>query len=687
MGLVLDLLFPLPSASARPFARVVVAEDGTPLTAFADRNGIWRYPITLEEVAPAYLEALFTYEDRWFWYHPGVNPLSMLRAGQQYLRANRVLSGGSTLTMRVARILEPMPRRNLASKTRQVLRALQLEIHYSKREILTLYLNFAPFGGTLEGLQAASYTYFGKPANRLSDAEAALLAVLPQAPTRYRPDINPLVARAARDKLLQRMEKLQVWSAERVAQAKLEVVAAQRFASPSHAQLLSRRLSQIYTEQSLIRSSLDITLQQGLEDLTRAYVKRLPERTSAAVLVVDNRTQDVKAYLGSADFFSQARFGQIDMVQAIRSPGSTLKPFLYAMALDAGLVHSESLLTDAPTAFGNYRPQNFSSGFSGPVGLAEALRRSLNLPAVQVLDHLGVDVFVARLKNAGAQAVFAKGATPNLAVILGGFGTNLESLTQLYTALGRKGQAAPLNMIAQALNKNITPHEESQGRYLMSPGAAWIIGRILQGDHSAQSLNTPNRLPSPGALAWKTGTSYGYRDSWAIGVQGDYTLGVWIGRPDGTPLLGASGTVTAAPLLFSVAAQLETMFPYNRTSLAQPKNVSETEICWPLGAERSNVAEPLCHERRTAYILDGVAPPTLPDTGDTTWSTLQVKFRIDTASGLRIDDSCASDVTEERTLALWPQSLEPWLGEQQKRNKVIPAYHPNCKRPPELAVG
>ncbi len=656
-----------------------MAEDGTPLTAYADKNGIWRYPISMDEVSPAYLEALFTYEDRWFWYHPGVNPFAMLRAARQYLQADKVLSGGSTLSMQVARILEPMPRRNLGSKLWQVVRALQLEVHYSKRDILTLYLNFAPFGGTLEGVQAASYTYFGKPANRLSDAEAALLAVLPQAPTRYRPDRNPRMARMARDKLLQRMKDLNVWSADRVEGAQLEVVAAQRFASPSTAQLLSRRLTQAYPDQSLIRSTVDITLQQGLEDITRNYAKRLPAHTSAAVLVVDNRTHAVKAYVGSSDFYADARFGQIDMVQAIRSPGSTLKPFLYGMALDEGLVHSESLLTDAPIAFGNYRPQNFSSGFSGPVGLADALRRSLNLPAVQVLNHIGPNAFISRLKNSGAKVLFAEGATPNLSVILGGFGSNLESLTGLYTALNQKGQVAPLQLTSSPPNAAPIP-----SRYLLSPGSAWIIRRILQGDHSAaRTTATPT---SHTALAWKTGTSYGYRDSWALGVQGNYTLGVWVGRPDGTPLLGASGTTTAAPLLFSVAAQVKAVFPASEAT-PQPQTVSETEICWPLGQERANTPEPLCHERHKAYILSGVVPPTLPDISDTQWGTLQTRFRVDAVTGLRVDDSCNTSHATTQEIALWPQSLEPWLNDHQKRHLVIPGYHPSCSRPPLLALG
>lgn len=667
----------MPSPANRPFARVVVAEDGTPLTAFADRQGIWRYPITLNEVSPAYLQALLTYEDRWFWYHPGVNPLALLRALGQYVRTGRVLSGGSTLSMQVARILEPMPQRTLINKARQMLRALQLEMHYSKRELLSLYLNLAPFGGTLEGVQAASYTYFGKPARQLSDAEAALLAVLPQAPTRYRPDRNPQNARAARDKLLQRLQHLQVWPAERVQDAQLESVSAQRFTTPSIAPLLSRRLVQAAPQQSLIRSSIDITLQQGLEDLTRQYAQRLPIGTSAALLVVDNRNQQVKAYIGSADFYANNRFGQIDMVQAIRSPGSTLKPFLYGMALDEGLVHSESLLIDAPIAFGQYRPQNFSSGFSGPVSLADALRRSLNLPAVQLLQAIGPNELVSRLKNAGAQMHLAKGASPNLSVILGGLGSNLESLTRLYTAFNQKGQVAPL-----LLTPTNTPPAES--RYVMSPGAAWIIKTLLQGDHNTPS--PPTTPPNPNSLAWKTGTSYGFRDAWALGVQGHYTLGVWVGRPDGTPLLGASGTTTAAPLLFSAAAHVKTVLPRAATS-APPTSVSSTDICWPLGRERATTAEALCHQRRSAYILNGVIPPTLPDPQDTQWSTLHTLFLTDAANGLRVDNRCPTGPSRPQEVALWPQSLEPWLSPQQQRRQAIPRYHPNCPQPPALTLG
>lgn len=679
----LDWLFPLPDPQTWRFARVVVAEDGTPLTAYADARGIWRYPTTPEQVAPAYLDALLNYEDRYFWRHPGINPVALLRAAWQNLSHGDVVSGGSTLTMQVARILDPHPR-TLAGKLRQMFRAGQLEAHYTKPQILTFYLNLAPFGGTIEGVQAASYTYFGKPAKQLSDAEAALLAVLPQAPTRYRPDLHPAIAQQARDKLLQRMVDLQVWSNERIDSAKLEVVTAQRFVNPSIAPLLSRRLIQAQPDQALIQTTLNVSLQQALEQMVRGYMSRLPEKTSAAVLVVDNRTLAVKAYVGSADFLSEQRFGQIDMIQAERSPGSTLKPFLYGMALDQGLIHSESLMTDAPSAFGDYRPRNFSESFTGPVSASDALRRSLNVPAVQLLDQIGPSPFVARLKNAGAMLELPSGAEPNLSVILGGLGSNLESLTGLYTALGSGGQAGHLRF-TQAELANTGP--ESARRYLLSPGAAWIVRVMLEDNARPDHASVPRWLQKRATLAWKTGTSYGFRDSWALGVAGNYSMGVWVGRPDGSPLPGTNGGATAAPLLFSVSERVNASEHDPSLLPTQPASVTETTICWPLGREEADTPIGLCHEHRKAWVLDHTVPPTLPDPADHEWGGLLVKFQINPVSGKRIDDACSTGSGTEREVALWPRALEPWLNADRKRSAQIPPFHPSCARPPSLASG
>ena len=398
--LVLDLAFPPPLPKIRDTSTLVVARDGTPLRAFADRDGVWRYPASPDTVSPLYLQALLNYEDRWFWKHPGINPWALMRAAGQFVRHGRVVSGGSTLTMQVARMLDRHSRTPWG-KVKQMLRAMQLEAHLSKREILTLYLERAPFGGTIEGVDAASWAYLGKPASRLSHAEAALLAVLPQSPSRLRPDRHPDAARVARDKVLQRMVDLGVWSKAQVDDARIEPVVARRLQAPLSAALLAERLRRQRPRAPRITSTLDAGLQRTLEERVQGYFSSLPARTSAALLVVDNATMEARAYVGSVAFADRERLGHVDMVQAWRSPGSTLKPFLYGLALDDGLIHSESLLVDAPQSFGGYRPGNFDAAFNGPVSAADALRLSLNVPAVDLLDRVGPARFSARLANNG----------------------------------------------------------------------------------------------------------------------------------------------------------------------------------------------------------------------------------------------------------------------------------------------
>ncbi|OYT96823.1 MAG: penicillin-binding protein 1C, partial [Pseudomonas sp. PGPPP3] len=531
-----DRLFPLP-LPADDQARVVVAEDGTPLWRFADAEGVWRYPVTPEQVAPAYLQALLSYEDRWFYQHPGVNPLALGRAVWQNLSGGRVVSGGSTLSMQVARLLDPHSR-SLSGKLKQLWRTLQLEWHLSKAEILTLYLNRAPFGGTLQGVAAASWAYLGKPPSQLTHAEAALFAVLPQAPSRLRPDRHPHAAQAARDKVLRRLTQFQVWTPTQLREALEEPVLLAPRREPSLAPLLARRLNTPHSP-ALISTTLDAALQRRLEDLLLGWRARLPERTSAAILVVEHETMAVRAYLGSVDITDPRRFGHVDMISAQRSPGSTLKPFLYGMALDAGLIHSESLLQDVPRRYGDYRPGNFAAGFSGPVAASAALATSLNLPAVQLLEAYGPKRFAGELRSAGVPLALPALAEPNLALILGGAGSRLEDLVGGYRALAHGGKSARLRL---------QPQDLLVERRLLSPGSAWIIRRILSGQARPDRDPRAHLLQRP-SLAWKTGTSYGFRDAWAIGVGPRYLIGIWIGRPDGTPVPGQFGLASAAPLM------------------------------------------------------------------------------------------------------------------------------------------
>ncbi|MCU1757239.1 peptidoglycan glycosyltransferase PbpC [Pseudomonas helleri] len=662
-----DRLWPLPLPKD-DLARVVLAEDGTPLWRFADANGVWRYPVQTDEVSPYYLEALLTYEDRWFYQHPGVNPLALGRAAWQNLSGGRVLSGGSTLSMQVARLLDPHER-TLPGKLRQLWRTAQLEWHLSKAEILNLYLNRAPFGGTLQGVAAASWAYLGKSPQQLTRSEAALLAVLPQAPSRLRPDRHPERAQVARDKVLRRLAEYQVWPQGAVDEALEEPLLLAPRLEPSLAPLLARRLNRPHSP-PLIRTTLDANLQRRLEDLLLGWRARLPEHTSAAILVVETDTMAVRAYLGSVDINDARRFGHVDMISALRSPGSTLKPFLYGMAMDAGLIHSESLLQDVPRRYGDYRPGNFSMGFSGPVSVSAALALSLNLPAVQLLEAYGPKRFAADLRNGGVPLSLPALAEPNLALILGGAGSRLEDLVSGYSALARGGKSA---------NLRLQPQDELVERRMLSPGSAWIIRRILSGQARPDRDPTAELVQRP-SLAWKTGTSYGFRDALAIGVGPRYLIGVWIGRPDGTPVPGQFGLASAAPLMLQVHDVLS-----NRDSQRGivapvqpvPGSVGVAAICWPLGQPLSK-NDPNCRRQRFAWTLDNTTPPTLLAADQPLGVGLRETLWVD-GQGQRVSPQCPG--AQQRNVALWPAPLEPWLPRVERREARLPPASTQCPPP------
>lgn len=657
----LDSFFPLPAPGRdSPYALVVVARDGTPLRAFPDKEHVWRHPVFLKDVSPLYLEALVGYEDRTFWWHPGVNPYALIRAAWQWLADGRIVSGGSTITMQVARLLDPTPR-TIPGKLRQIARAMQIEFHYSKSEILALYLNYAPMGGVLEGVEAGSRAYLGKSSNRLTHAEAALLTVLPQSPSLLRPDRYPQKAQAARDKVLRRM--IGRWSKAAVSDALTEPVYAQSVREPLLAPLLAQRVKQEANGRTRIDTTIDATVQSIVERLLIDRVRNLPARVSIAAMAMDNVSGEVLAYAGSADFTDKNRFSHVDMVRSPRSPGSTLKPFLYAFALDEGLIHSESLLADTPQSFSGYQPGNFQQSFHGPVSVSEALVKSLNVPAVEVLEQLGSARFVAMLRRGGLKLEFPRGAAPNLSVILGGAGTTLEELVGAYSALARKGQA-----VAPRFTSNAQKHE----RQMMSEGAAFIVRDILEtGGPVARAVEGQGAYRG---IAWKTGTSFGFRDAWAIGVSNRYTIGIWVGRPDGTPNPGFFGANVAAPLL----VDLFTALPDGRTASPNPvpASVTQKRICWPLGTSQDENAQALCPIQRTAWILNGANPPTFADklrNGPPVYA-----YHVDSTTGLRVAPECARHATDRIETARWPSTLEPWLDAGLRQRVLPPPWAIEC---------
>ncbi|MET3354530.1 UNVERIFIED_ORG: penicillin-binding protein 1C [Xanthobacter viscosus] len=522
----------------------VVDREGRLLRPFALPDGRWRLAATVEDVDPRLITMILAYEDRRFEQHGGVDALALLRAAGQAAGSRRVVSGGSTLTMQVARLTLPPRPRTLAAKLAQMRRALELEAHLSKPEILGLYLTLAPYGGNIEGVRAASLTYFGKEPRRLTLGEAALLVALPQAPETRRPDRFAARARAARDRVLDRLLSQGLLAADEVRVAKAEPVPTARRPLPQLAPHLAEQMVAERPDLSRHLSTLDAPLQEKLEELVRERTRALGRGLSSAMVVMDNDSAEVRAYVASADFLDKNRAGAVDLARAVRSPGSTLKPFIYALAFEDGIAHPETMIEDRPARFGGWRPENFDRSFQGTLSVRKALQLSLNVPAVRLLDAVGPQRLATRLQQAGARLELPPGAAPALPMGLGGVGIRLVDLTMLYAALARGGEAHPF--VFRREGRAVTAPRRSQ---LVDQVAAWYVGQCLLGTPAPE-----NALG--GRIAFKTGTSYGYRDSWAMGFDGRRTVGVWVGRPDGQAVPDLTGRAAAAPLLFDAFARI-----------------------------------------------------------------------------------------------------------------------------------
>lgn len=508
--------------------------DGKLLRAYTVEDGLWRMALSPDQVDPLFYRMLVAYEDKRFYDHAGIDPRATARAGWQALWNRRIVSGASTLTMQVARLLEDGSTGKWSGKLRQMRLALALERRMTKDEILAIYLGLAPYGGNVEGLRAASLIWLGKEPARLTPAEAALLVALPQAPESRRPDRHPQAARDARDRVLMRMVDAGVIDLETARASQRDAAPLGRRPMPQLAPHLADRAISMGSGRHDL--TLDKALQSSVEALVRRHMTGRDARLSMAVVVADHATGEVLASVGSPFYEGGAGQGFVDMTNAQRSPGSTLKPLVYGLAFDRGLVHPETLILDAPVQFGTYAPQNFDGRFRGELPVRQALQLSLNIPVVRLTEALGPAHLMAALDRAGVQPGLAGGA-PGLALSLGGVGVTLEEMVQLYAALARGGQSIDLRWRQGSM--------VGLGR-IMGAAPAWQVGHILS------QIPPPPAGGPAGRVAYKTGTSYGHRDAWALGWDGRHVAGVWIGRPDGTPVPGAFGGDLAAPLLFEV---------------------------------------------------------------------------------------------------------------------------------------
>lgn len=534
-----------PLAKYHDQSTVITSEKRRVLRAYLASDGRWRLATRVSDVDRSYLPMLIAIEDKRFFSHPGVDVLAFFRAAGQFLASGKPVSGASTITMQVARLLEPEKYRTPLSKLRQVASALRLEWTYSKTEILSFYLTLAPFGGNIESVRAASLIFFKKEPAALSPAESALLVALPQAPEQRRIDRHADRALKARNQVLRKLEQRGVLASESAITARQTALAAKRGTMIHLAPHLSDRVRAAQSRKRQLRTFIDDRLQARIATIAEAELNQWPASTSTAVLVVRNRDVAVRAYVGGVDFFSTDNAGQVDLVRAVRSPGSTLKPFIYGLGFESLRIHPLTIVRDAPVRFDNYGPRNFTQDYVGDQTVRRALISSINTTAVQVLHKVGPERLMARFRKVSTPLVI-KDADENagLAIALGGGGMTLESLAQLYAGLANQGIVRRLRVVPE--------QPIDIGHRVLSQNAAWSITDILADALPPKGFVRRTSRTAGRRIAYKTGTSYGYRDAWAIGYDLYHTVAVWIGRPDGAPNPGATGIDTAAPILFRV---------------------------------------------------------------------------------------------------------------------------------------
>lgn len=656
--LLLDRWFPFPVTTLYRQPAIVVSDrNGAPLRIFLPPDEQLRLPLTLSEIAPVLLETLIASEDRWFYQHPGVNPFAIVRAVWANLRSGKVVSGASTISMQIARMAEPKSRTSWA-KCQEMFRALQLERRFSKTELLQFYLNLTPYGGNVEGVGAAAYYYFAKAPSQLSLGEAALLAVLPRSPSAYNPTRNPSTALTVRNRILQQLAERKIFSDRAVAEAL-------RYPLPSiawHPPLVAPHFCQLVVDRaprtSRILTTLDQRIQRIAEEQVASRITALRSRGigSAAVVVIENENRAVRALVGSPSFFETAYNGQVNGTIARRSPGSALKPFLYAMAMDVGLIVPDSYLLDVPTDFSGYVPENYDGQYHGRVTVRESLIRSLNAPAVWLLKQVGIEEFHRLLWRGGLTTLDRPAATYGLPLILGSGEVTLLDLTNLYATIAAGGLHRPVQ---------IQPGSQIAGERLFSAETAYLISHILTGLQRPDLPRAWSLTKDVPVVAWKTGTSYGHRDAWSLGFSARYTIGVWVGNFDGRGQKGISGSEHAAPLLFDLFRAIEE----GAAQLAEPRNLRLATV--RLCALSHELAGPFCPLQESAT--------SLPGHSKLSFCSYHQRVFVDTESGDLLTGSClASRPHRPEVITVYPPELVAWWQIQGQPVAPVPRLSSAC---------
>lgn len=656
---ILSTLYPLPKDRLfRPVSTMVYDRNGKLLRAFTASDDIWRLHCRLDELSPLLIKMVLAYEDQWFYWHPGINPVSIIRAALTNYRAGRIVCGGSTLSMQIARMIEPKER-TIVSKLKEVFRSLQLELAYSKDELLEIYFNLAPYGGNIEGVASASYLYFGKPPRSLSIGEIALLAALPNSPTHLRPDLHSEIALKSREKVLNRLFKMGTISRNQLEEALSEPVPASRQSMPFHTPHLADYLKQRYPKKARFYTTIDFGIQKTCNRLLQRHISELSQKgvSNAAVVVIENKTRAVLAMVGSANFFDKKNSGQVNGTMSPRSPGSALKPFVYALALDQGLISPKSILEDVPVDYSGYMPVNYDDKYHGVVTAEEALRLSLNVPAINLTAALRENSIYSLLKKTEFSTLSKSKELYGLPIILGACEVKLVELCNLYSGLANEGQYAPYRLLkADPLVK---------GQKIFSRAAAFIITDILSQVTRPDmptcwefSLNLPK-------VSWKTGTSYGHKDAWSIGYNPNYTIGVWVGNFSGEGAPALVGAEAAAPLLFDIFNALS---GGKTTSwFKMPDEVDVRQVCAVSGMLPNVNCPVTCEE----LYIPGVSPDNV--------CTIHQIFTIDDKTGTRLCPHCRQGRKyHEEIYELWPAKLATWMLRNGYPIKQIPPHYPKC---------
>ncbi len=658
MVLVLLRLLPVPSlAATASYSQLFLAADGSVLRLTLARDDQYRIWTPLGSIAPHAREAILLKEDRYFFYHPGINPLALLRAvWKTYGRGER--QGGSTLSMQLARRLFHLNTRRIPGKLQQIVRALWLEARYSKEALFEAYLNLAPMGGNIEGLGAAARIYFHKDASRLTLAESLALAVMPQNPSQ-RADFGADQQQARRLLAI-------AWNQEHPQDASLTALGGLPLSGRSRSRLpfvaphLIDQLLQSTGPGAVIKTTVNPQLQRLLERLIRNYVTehRRQGMVNGAALLVDRRDLAVKALVGSAEYFNTAIQGQVNGVLAKRSPGSTLKPFLYGLALDQGLIHPLSILRDAPTAFGAFQPENFDGRFIGPVSARDALIRSRNIPAIRLATRLQRPTLYDFLQSAGISGLRAE-SHYGLALVLGGGELTMEELTGLYAMLANKGLHKPLRYLQS--------DPSAVGVRLLSPQAAFLVRDMLSANPrpDAVSAGVRNRH---WRTAWKTGTSWAFRDAWSIGLVGDYVLAVWIGNFDGRANPAFVGVKAAAPLFFRISDALELTLAVESPQVEQvPPGLTRVEVCTASG----DLPNRWCPQTSTTWFIPGKSPIRV--------STLHRPVWVDRQSNKAACPPFDPTATRQQVYEFWPSDMQQLFRDAGLPRQSPPDPMPGCE--------